>query len=199
MEMIMQQNNTMLDEMKRSDYLNKNMIYLDTEIDRESQTMFVRQLNKLAKQEYDKPMEDRRPIVIVLSCFGGVVWDVFSMISYMEFWQEKGIVIETRCNGYVCSGGSKILMSGTKGHRYITRYARVLIHQSNSFKYGRTTLQEDKIDLKYSLEDWELMKDIFRKHTDLTDEELENLTEKNIDVIYFADEAIEKGLCDHII
>lgn len=189
----------LLNQMKVNDYIKNNVIYLDTEIERESQVLFCRQLEKLALQELAKEEKDRKPITIKISSYGGVVWDVFCMVSMMEYWQEKGITIKTVCMGYVASGGSKILMAGSKGHRYITRYARVLIHQSNSFSYGHTTLQEKLTDAKYSLEDFELIKEMFRKHTKLSEEQLKDLVDKNIDVQFFADEAVKLGLADNII
>jgi ATP-dependent protease ClpP protease subunit len=120
------------------------------------------------------------------------------MISEMEYWQELGIIIETYCDGYTASGGSKILIAGSKGHRYITRYGTVLIHQSGGVG-GSYTLQEKVIELKESLKDWEVLKTIFRKHTKLTEEDLTNFTEKNVDFTYHPLEAIEKGLVDKII
>lgn len=190
---------TMLEEAKRKDYLLGNTIYLDCEIDRASQVLFCRQLEKLANQELKKKPSDRKPIKIKISSYGGVVWDTFAMISCMEYWQEQGIIIETICYGYACSGASKILMAGTKGHRQITRYARILIHQSNSYKCGHSTLQEDIMEVKNSKEDFELIKKLFRKHTKLSDKELDDLTEKNVDVLFFPNEAKEKGIVDIIL
>jgi ATP-dependent protease ClpP protease subunit len=190
--------NRLLEEMKINDYLKCNTIYLDTEIDRNSQVLFCRQLRKLATQELDKPIDDRKHIKILISSFGGSVWSVFAMVSLMEYYQEQGIIIETYCDGYTCSGGSKILMAGSKGYRFITRYGIVHAHQSNGYS-GAFTLQERVVDLKYSLQDWETIKSMFRKHTKLTEEELINFTEKNIDYIYQPQEAIDKGFVDKII
>ena len=198
-ETILETQNTLLDEMKLNDYLYKNTIYLDTEINRDSQVLFCRQLEKLAKQELEKPEEERGHIKIRISSFGGWVVSVFAMISYMEHWQEQGVVIETYCDGYCASGGSKILMAGTKGYRYMTRYGTVLVHQSNSFKYGNSTLQEDIKEVEESLKDWETMKDIIKKHTKFTEEDIANFTEKNIDFVYRPQECIEKGIIDKII
>lgn len=191
--------NQVLQQMKLNDYTRNNIIYLDCEIDRNSQVMFCRQLEKLAKAELGKEVKDRKNIIVKISSYGGVVWDVFAMVSMMEYWQSKGIIIETHCVGYVASGGSKILMCGSKGHRYITKYGRVLIHQSNSGKHGYTTLQEDINELKYALQDWEEIKNMFREHTKLTEIDIENLTEKNVDVIYNSKISVEKGFADHII
>lgn len=192
-------NSATLHEMKLNDYLHNNTIYLDDEIDREVQVKFCRELRKLAEQELKKPKIERSPIKIRISSFGGWVCSVFAMVSYMEYWQEQGIVLETYCDGYTASGGSKILMAGTKGHRYMTRYGTVLIHQSNSYKEGRSTLQEDVVGVRESLKDWDTLKDIFRKHTKLTEEDIFNFTDKNIDFTYRPNECLEKGIVDQII
>lgn len=190
--------NPLLMEMKKNDFLHNNTIYLDCEIDRESQVMFCRQLRKLAEKELVKPEKERQPIKIRISSFGGWVCSVFAMISDMEMWQEKGIIIETYCDGYTASGGSKVLMAGSKGHRYMTRYGTVLIHQSNGGR-GYSTLQESIKDVEESLKDWETLKNIFRKHSKLTEEDMLNFTEKNIDFVYRPDECIEKGIVDIIL
>lgn len=191
--------NKLLEEMKYIDYLNENTIYLDCEIDRESQVMFCRQLRKLALKELAKPQDERENIKIRISSFGGWVCSVFAMISDMEYWQEQGLIIETYCDGYTASGGSKILMAGTKGHRYITRYATVLIHQIQSGLYGNSTLQEDIKRVENTLKDWDMLKSIFKKHSNLSDEDILNFTEKNIDFVYRPIECLEKGIVDHII
>lgn len=188
-----------LEEMKINDYLKENTIYLDTEIDRDSQVRFCRELKKLSMQELAKPKDKQKPIKIRISSFGGWVVSVFSMISFMEYWQEQGIIIETYCDGYCASGGSKILMAGSKGHRYMTRYGIVLIHQSNSFKCGHSTLQEDIKNVEESLKDWETLKSIFRKHSKLTEEDIENFTATNLDYTYRPQECLDKWIVDKII
>lgn len=197
MDIIMPQNR-ILEEMKINDYLKNNTIYLDCEIDRDSQVKFCRELRRLAEQELEKPESERKPINVKISSFGGWVVSVFAMVSYMEYWQEKGVIIATYGDGYTASGGSKILFAGSKGHRYITRYGTVLIHQSGGYS-NAYTLQEKVNELKYTLKDWELIKKMFRKHTKLTEEEIENFTEKNVDFIYYPEECVEKSIVDHII
>jgi len=198
MEMIIPQNR-ILDEMKLNDYLKDNTLYLDCEIERTSQVKFCRELRKLAEQELKKPKNERKSIKVRISSFGGWVVSVFAMISTMEFYEEKGIIIETYCDGYCASGGSKVLMAGSKGYRYITRYGTVLVHQSNSFKYGHSTLQEDIKDVEESLKDWEMLKVIFKKHSKLSDEDINNFTEKNINFTYRPQECLEKGIVDKIL
>ncbi len=191
--------NGLLQEMKLNDYLRNNTIYLDTEVDRESQIIFCRQLRKLAEQELNKPEEERQPIKVRISSFGGWVISLFAITSYMEYYKEKGIIIETYCDGFCCSAGAKILMSGSKGHRYSTRRALILIHQTQFGGSGYMTLQEKRQELKYDERDWKVICDIFRNNTNLTEKEISDLTERNLDVSYNPTEALEKGIIDHII
>ena len=197
MEMLMPLNRV-LEEMKINDYLKNNIIYLDCEIDRESQVRFCRELRKLAEQELAKPKSEQKPVTIRISSFGGWVCAVFAMVSYMEYWQEKGLVIVTIADGYTASGGSKVLMAGSKGHRYITRYGTVLFHQSGGYS-NAYTLQEKINELKYSIRDWEMLKGMIKKHTKLTEQELIDYTEKNVDFTYYPEECVEKSIVDQII
>ena len=185
-------------EMKLQDYKEKNIIYLDCEIDRESQVVFCRQLEFLAKRELDKSEENRQPITIKISSFGGSISSVFSMISWMEYWQEKGIIIRTIADGFTASGGSKILCAGTKGHRYITRYGNVLVHQIQTYT-GSLTQAELLQKAEELNRDWNVICDIFKKHTNLTNEDLEGFVKYNMDITYSPEEAIKKGLVDKII
>lgn len=187
-----------LEEMKLKDYKEKNIIYLDTEIDRESQVKFCRELEFLAKRELDKSENSRKPITIKITSFGGSVTSVFAMISWMEYWQEKGVTIRTIAEGFTASGGSKILCAGTKGERYITRYGSVLVHQTQLYIGGVT--QAELVDKTKDIsKDWNVICDILRKHTNLTEEDLEGFTKYNMDVTYRPEEAVEKGIVDKII
>ena len=53
--------------------------------------------------------------------------------------------------------------------------------------------------MKYDLKDWEILKSIMRKHTKLTEDDINNFTEKNIDVTYYPQECIEKSIVDFIM
>ena len=46
---------------------------------------------------------------------------------------------------------------------------------------------------------WETIKTIFKENTKLTDEDIENLTKYNLDVVYSPQEALQKGLVDKIL
>ena len=89
----------MLEEMKRYDYLNENIIYFDDEFDRESCTLFCRQLRKLGDQELKKKEEERKPIKIYIASYGGKVMDYYTVASTIEYYKNRGIIIATYCMG----------------------------------------------------------------------------------------------------
>ena len=190
--------NRALEEMKINDFLKENTLYLDCEIDRDTQVQYCRQLRKLATKEIVKQKDEQQHIKVRISSFGGMAYAMFAMISEMEYWDEKGIIIETYCDGYSASAGAKILMAGSKGYRFMTRYGIVVCHQSNGGN-NAYTLQEKVEETRNSLVDWETVKSIFRKHSKLTEEDIFNFTDKNIDFTYRPLECIEKGIVDHII
>lgn len=191
--------NALMERMKETDYLNNNTIYFDTEFDRDSCMLFTRQLKKLAEQELQKRDEDRKPIKVIISSYGGNVYDYYTCASMIEYYKEKGIIIETHCYGYAMSAGAKLLIIGSKGHRYATRYSDILLHQIQVTRFGKQTMQEQIADTKDLERMWNVLKGIIKNNTNLTEEEIENFTKLNMDVHYSAEEALEKGLIDHII
>lgn len=198
MEMI-PMGNPMLDKMIENDYLNKNTLYFTTEFDRESCTLFCRQLQKLGDRELDKRDEDRKPIKVVISSYGGNVYDYYSVASMIEYYKEKGLIIETHCQGYAMSAGAKLLILGSKGHRTITKYGCVLLHQVQTGQFGRMTHQEKRKDVEDLDGMWEVLSGIIKANTLLTDEEIEGFTKYNLDITYTPAQCVEKGIVDKII
>lgn len=186
-----------LEEGKRYDYLNENTIYLDDEVHRNSQVKFCRQLRKLAEKELKKQPSNRKHIVIYISSYGGSVDDYFAMASEMIRVRNLDIIIETHCMGYAASAGAFLLMLGTPGYRYTTMYANILVHQTQLYG-GSETYAEANRRLENVTKDWETLKDIMRNHTNMTEQDIKDLVDKNLDVTYSAEEAIKKGIVDKI-
>lgn len=135
--------NRALEEAKINDYLKENTIYLDDEVSRDTQVWFCRQLRKLGEKELNKPLEKRKNIKIRISSFGGWVVSFKAMASEMLRLIDKGIIIETYCDGFAMSAGAYLLMLGGKGHRHTTRFSSILIHQTQ-LGGGQSTLQESR-------------------------------------------------------
>ena len=190
--------NQLYEDMKKNDYLNKNTIYIDKEFNSDSCMLLTRQLIKLCEQELEKDESLRKHIVIIISSYGGVLDDFYTVKSFMEYYKEKGIIIETINYGKSMSAGAYLLMSGSKGYRKSTRYGSIMVHQIQCGQsYG--SMKDMNINNKNIQKNWEVLKDIMRECTNLTEKELEDFTEKNIDFTYTPQEALEKGIIDKLI
>ena len=73
----------------------------------------------------------------------------------------------------------------------------ILIHQTQlgGLQGTQTELENEMKNIKRN---WETIKTIFKENTKLTDEDIENLTKYNLDVVYSPQEALEKGIIDII-
>lgn len=186
------------EEMILNDYKYENTIYLNDEVDRDSQVKFCRQLRKLVENELSKPIKERRPIKIRITSCGGSVSSFFAMASEIERAKESGLIIETYCDGYAYSAGAFLLIMGTKGHRYATRYCDILLHQMQLFT-GQQTHQEYKSYMETLEKHWKTIKKIIKENTNLTVEEIEGFLKFNLDVYYDGEEAVKKGIVDKLI
>jgi ATP-dependent Clp protease protease subunit len=79
-----------------------------------------------------RPFKIRR-IVIELFSFGGSLFDAMAMASLIKDQENDGKIVEIRARGLVASAGLIILVSGTKGYRYIHPISMVMFHELKSF------------------------------------------------------------------
>ena len=184
--------------MKVNDFKDNNTIYLYEEVDRDSISIVSRQLRKACEYELKKKETERKPIKLRICSYGGEAYTMLGLISLMEHYIKQGIIIETYNDGFCCSAGAKILMCGSKGHRYGVKRGMTLIHQTQTGS-GRVTLQEARNWMNDNEILWNEIKDLFRTYSTLTEQEIEDLTAKNLDVTYMNKVALEKGIIDILI
>jgi len=148
-------------------------------------------IKKLLKYEYDDPTKD---IIIYIDSFGG---SVDSFIAIHDIIQMSRCDVATVCAGKCMSAACMLLMSGTKGKRFITPNSRVLLHEVS----GCVEEMEKLAYLKNEVEEVErlnkLLLKLCTKYTDLTTKKARQLFSK--DTYMIAKEALEFGIVDHII
>lgn len=135
-----------------------------------------------------------RDILLMIDSYGGIV-DSFVTIHDTI----KNLIrcdVATCCIGKAMSCGQLLLISGTKGKRFMTPNSRVMIHEFTAGSYGKLT--DNEITLK---ENKRLQRVIYEglnlKYTKLTKPELDKI--KNLDIFMDAKKCKEKGFVDHII
>lgn len=135
-------------------------------------------------------------IPIVISSFGG---QVHSLLGMLDIIQTSDKPVATIASGKAMSCGASLLAAGTKGYRYCSPMADVMIHQVSSMDWGKTE------DLKNSTEHTEFLNNklmrLLAKWAGQKDKEffIKLLKKKqNVDVYLTPEECKHYGLIDHI-
>ena len=141
---------------------------------------------------------EERPedVHLLISTGGGAVYDMFGIIDIMNIVKRRRD-IATLGTGKVFSAGVPLLASGTKGKRFVTRNARIMMHRCSAGNMGTTA------DMKASHDEMRLMEDqmvqVIAENSKLSVGEIHNMFSRNTDEYFSAQEAIEMGLADEII
>lgn len=132
-------------------------------------------------------------ITVYINSKGGVVTSLLAMIDTMNLLPND---FKTVCIGQCASCGAVLLSCGTKGKRFITENARVLIHQVSSGMWGKNS--EIQADAKETDRMNKLLLSILAKNCGKTVEELEQLTLGG-DLVLDAQQAVDFGIVDAIL
>lgn len=184
-----------VEEMKVSSALKNRVLYLSEDVEEDAIFKLNYYLDRIVR--LDEKNSTKEPITIMISSFGGSVYEILSSISRLEKMQEDGYIIKTVVDAKAMSCGSLLSQCGSKGYRYANRYATLLYHQVSSATWG--TLAEMEVGTEETQRLWSLLKQITLKHTDVTDEWFESLKERNRDMYLTPEQCLKLGIIDHIL
>tara|TARA_Y100000589_G_C26996263_1_gene564781 strand:- start:8 stop:628 length:621 start_codon:yes stop_codon:yes gene_type:complete len=152
--------------------------------------LYFNELNLQAEQD------NLRPITFYLSTYGGNADDMFAMYDLMRNIRSS-TEIHTVGLGKVMSAGVLLLAAGTKGHRYIGKNCRVMIHSVMGGNHGALHNMMNEMEAIEQLQD--MYCDALISETRLTRVKLKNMLERKVNVYLSAEEAVELGIADEII
>ncbi len=196
----MQSSSRFIDEMKLNAYLKERTIYLnDDEINEETEFIINRMFEKIVANDEKEGIlpTEAKPIYLKISSYGGAVYASLSIISCIEQLKDMGYKIIGIGYGKVMSGAFKILISCSE--RWCQKHTRFLYHQVQSYEIGRTSVEQSKRALKDLNELWRRCQDVILKYTEITQERLDEITNLDLDVQLWAEEALELGVIDKIL
>ena len=110
--------------------LNDRIIFLGEEVNDTTASLVVAQLLYLEAQDPDKDIQ------LYINSPGGSVTDGMAIYDTMQYVKCD---VSTICIGMAASMGAFLLSSGTKGKRFLTSHARVLMHQPSGGIGGTAT------------------------------------------------------------
>ena len=178
-----------------------NTLGLVGDLDEESaQELYMGLVQLNGGKIFPNPLEEEEEVPedihFLISTGGGAVYDMFGVIDMMSIVKKRRD-IATLGTGKVFSAGVPLLASGTKGKRFVTRNARIMMHRCSTASMGSTA------DMKASHDEMRLMEDqmvrVIAENSELSVGEIHNMFSKNTDEYFSAQEAIEMGLADEII
>ena len=146
--------------------------------------------------EESEVAENNRPIEMLISTHGGSADDMFAMYDMMRNMRDA-TEIHTIGLGKVMSAGVLMLAAGTKGHRYIGKNCRVMIHSVMGGNHGALHNMINEMEAIEQLQD--MYCDALISETRLTRVKLKNMLERKVNVYLSAEEAVELGIADEII
>ena len=169
--------------------LKDRIIFISEDVNPTSASLVIAQLLFLESEDPDKEIN------LYINSPGGSVTDGLGIIDTMNYIKCP---VTTICVGMAASMGALLLTSGTKGKRFATPNAEILIHQpliSGGGISGQTT--EIKIHAEQMVKTRERINRIISETTGKPIEEVEKDTER--DHYMTAEEALEYGLIDGIM
>ena len=166
-------------------------IFWNFDID-DSLVDFSLMIIKWNKQDKGKPSNERIPIKILINSNGGELPAVLNFINVLQLSKTPVYTIGL---GKTYSSGGLMLLSGSKGHRYVFQDTTALIHSGSTGAVGNTDKVLDNFEFTQRQE--KRVKDFIVENTNIT----EKLYTKNYrkDWWLMCDEIISLGLADKII
>jgi len=166
--------------------LEERIIFLGSGINDEVANVVIAQLLFLEK------MDASKDITIYVNSPGGSVSATLAMYDTMQLIKPD---VSTVCLGIAASGGSIILMGGTKGKRFILPHSEVMIHQPLGGAEGQAT--DIAIHADHIIQTKKLLNEMIARHTGQSLEKVEKDTER--DYFMRAQQALDYGIVDKII
>lgn len=149
----------------------------------------------LVKEIDKKSGEKDAKIRFYINSIGGYVKNLQELLSLIDLAKSRGIIVETYVLKEASSCGSLLAIYGTKGHRYVGRYATHLVHLGSAGTHVRNEIEfaRQNEDVKAH---FKFIKDMYKTHAKIKD------LDKHIKDDWFfvrGQDMIKLGLADKFI
>jgi ATP-dependent Clp protease protease subunit len=166
--------------------LKERIIFLGSDVRDENANAICAQLLLLAAEDPNKD------IWLYINSPGGSVTAGMAIYDTMK-WVPNDVA--TVAMGLAASMGQFLLSAGTKGKRYATPHARVMMHQPSGGIGG--TASDIKIQAEQMLHIKKQMAGLIAEHTGQNVEQIEKDSDR--DRWFTAEEAKDYGFVDHVV
>lgn len=166
--------------------LRERIIWLGSEVRDENANAICAQMMLLAAED---PHKD---IWLYINSPGGSITAGMAIYDTMQYIQPD---VATIAMGMAASMGQFLLSSGTKGKRYATPHARVMMHQPSGGIGGTAT--DVRINAQLIMHMKQVLSELTAEQTGKSLEQI--LKDNDRDSWFTAPEALEYGFIDHVV
>jgi ATP-dependent Clp protease protease subunit len=166
--------------------LKERIVFLGTPINDQVANLIVAQLLFLDREDRQKEIQ------MFINSPGGSINAGLAIYDTMQLVRAP---ITTTAVGLAASMGTILLTGGTKGRRYALPNATIHLHQPLGGVQGQAA--DIEIEAREILRMRDLLNDLLRKHTGLSDEDIQRYTDRNFYMT--AQQAKEFGIVDHVL
>ncbi len=166
--------------------LRERIIWLGSEVRDENANAICAQMMLLAAEDPDKD------IYLYINSPGGSITAGMAIYDTMQFIQPD---VATVAMGMAASMGQFLLSSGTKGKRYATPHARVMMHQPSGGIGGTAT--DVRINAQLIMHMKTVLAELIAEQTGKEVEQIHRDSDR--DRWFTAPEALEYGFVDHVV
>jgi len=166
--------------------LKERIIWLGSEVRDENANAICAQMLLLAAEDPDKD------IFLYINSPGGSITAGMAIYDTMKYIQPD---VATVAMGMAASMGQFLLSSGTKGKRYATPHARVMMHQPSGGIGGTAT--DVRINAQLILHMKSVLADLIAAQTGKSVEQI--AADSDRDRWFTAQEALEYGFIDKVV
>ncbi|MBC7226268.1 MAG: ATP-dependent Clp protease proteolytic subunit [Thermoflexales bacterium] len=166
--------------------LRERIVFLGTPITDQIANLVIAQLLFLDREDPE------REISLYIHSPGGIISAGLAIYDTMQLIRAP---ISTIAVGMAASMATVLLTAGTKGRRFALPHATIHLHQPLGGVEGQAT--DIEIAAREILRQRALLNDLLKKHTGLSDEQIERFTDR--DFYMTADQAVQYGIIDGVL
>lgn len=170
--------------------LSQRKLYINYGIDDSIIDDIVYNILDINSQDKNIPIEERKPIILYVSSFGGSVVDGFSVIDVI---MSSKTPIYTVNLSYCYSMGFLIYLAGHK--RFSSKNATYLLHDGQNFAWNSSAKLIDQVEFSKIQE--KRIKEYVLSQSCVSEKLYDE--KYRVEWYMFADEAKSKGFCQYII
>lgn len=166
--------------------LRERIVFLGTPVTDQVANLIIAQLLFLDREDPE------REISLYIHSPGGIISAGLAIYDTMQLIRAP---ISTIAVGMTASMATVLLTAGTKGRRFALPHATIHLHQPMGGVEGQAT--DIEIAAREILRQRALLNDLLKKHTGLSDEQIERFTDR--DFYMTAEQAVQYGIIDSVL